>query len=772
MMSHITAAGRLMFRRIIGQIPDWNLRAVCASSLLFILLAGTNLYGQDGTLVGIVTDSTWSEPVSYSHASVDSATYGEIADENGVFVIAGISPGTHYLDVSRIGYSPITDIQFEISSNDTTFIEIELAPISYLSEEVVVTAANRTQSIKNAPVSALNVSRAQILQRSIQTFDQALDESPGIVVIRSSGSNVQSVSIRGASETAGGGSGNRVMLLIDGRPALSPESGGPLWTLAPLNSVHRIEVVKGAYSALYGSSAVGGVINVITRNPTSTPETTINLSYGVHGKVPAKYNFSGYRDFGSIELSHSQRVGRFDYLIDGGYKRNQGHREKSGFELYNLFGKFRYQFAPNRFLRLTANLNKINNDTPATWLSPDRAYEVADYKIDDYQYKTEGSVDLYYSAITNSDVKYTSRFYYYTNKQDFVFNGDPENDSTNINIGKQFLDASSVKTWRLGNMSQIDCSFPDDHYAIVGLDVKYDYTLGLPDSILYGEHNALEVGVYAQDEWSPSEQVTITAGLRFDYYEIVGDFSEINISPKIAAVYRPTEEFSIRGLFARAFRNPSIAERYIQFEQGGGLLFEPNPGLRSEKLVASFELGAKYSYQGKFSVDVAGYHNRYKDLISFVQVSKPLEPLTFMVVNLKEAVIQGFEASVVYRPLDWLGFTAGYAFLDARDISEDRVNDKLAYKPRHTYSAGIDVDYKRFGAYLRYRGRSEIEEVFIYPDSNPEAYSLLDLKLTYAFARTHSYWFSINNIFNTQYEELERYRMPGRNYSMGVSLKF
>ncbi|MCB0627341.1 MAG: TonB-dependent receptor plug domain-containing protein, partial [Saprospiraceae bacterium] len=86
---------------------------------------------------------------------------------------------------------------------------------------------------------------------------------------------VQAFSIRGASEVAGGGIGNRVLLLIDGRPALSPESGGALWNLVPLNSVERIEVVKGAYSSLYGSSAMGGVINVITHKPEAEPLTRV-----------------------------------------------------------------------------------------------------------------------------------------------------------------------------------------------------------------------------------------------------------------------------------------------------------------------------------------------------------------------------------------------------------------------------------------------------------------------------------------------------------------
>jgi iron complex outermembrane receptor protein len=111
------------------------------------------------------------------------------------------------------------------------------------------------------------VTRQQLQERGTSSFDDAFNSINGIVATRSSGSNVQSLSIRGSSETAGGGIGNRVLLLLDGRPAITPESGGALWNLVPLGAIERVEVIKGAYSSLFGSSAMGGVINVITRQP-------------------------------------------------------------------------------------------------------------------------------------------------------------------------------------------------------------------------------------------------------------------------------------------------------------------------------------------------------------------------------------------------------------------------------------------------------------------------------------------------------------------------
>jgi len=743
-----------------------------ALTALFFAFNTMPVSAQTGVLTGIVLDSDSKDPVSFAHISIDSAEYGTVSLDDGSFLVEGIPSGVHQVAISRIGYATKELFGVQIKNADSTALQIFLVPEAFISDQVVVTASRKTQSLHLAPASAAIVTSAQLAKKQLQTFDQAVDDVPGVVVSRSSGSNVQSLSIRGASETAGGGVGNRVLLLIDGRPALSPESGGALWNLVPLNSLERIEVIKGAYSALFGSAAVGGVVNAITRKPTAEPDTRIHLNYGFYGNPPPDIDYNVFADFSAIEFSHSKRAGKFSYLIDAGRKHNDGHRQKSGFILYNFYGKAQYEFAHNRTLQVAGNFNKIHNDTPATWLSPAQPYEVAEHRLDDFQDKKEFSIDVHYNAVTNSTLKYSSRFYYYQNLQEFTFNGDPLNDSTNINTGHQFIDESVIHTKRLGNVSQVDWALSDKHYALAGVDIKFDKTVGLPEISLYGRHNAVELGTYVQDEWSVLDNLIVTAGVRLDYYSIINEFSEVSFSPKVAFIYSIIPSVSIRGLYARAFRNPSIAERFIKFEQGGGLLFKPNPDLVSEKLTNSIEFGTKFTPTNNLSIDVSLYHNQFKDLISFIQVSGPLEPLTFMVVNLKTATMQGAELALNYRPCSWFGLRAGYAFLDAKDTSPDRYNDVLAYKPRHTASLSVDFKYRNFNLYFHGRGRSKIDEVFIYPDSNPDGYVLLDAKLTYSFKEKHQVYFAINNIQNTQYEELERYRMAGRSFSGGVYLHF
>ena len=725
-----------------------------------------------GMIRGQVRDVITGEPVDFVHIQLKESGVGTTSSSGGQFLLEGLSAGKYNLTVSFLGYQDTTLLDVEVQFGQTTSLEIGLHPVSLLIPEVVVTAGARSQSIKLAPASIGVITAQQIRSRHITTFDQVFDEMPGVVVTRASGANVSALSIRGASEVAGGGIGNRVLLLIDGRPSLSPESGGALWNLVPLSSVERIEVVRGAYSALYGSSAMGGVINVITRRAKEKPETRIHLNYGAYGPAPRSSEYVRFGDYHTMEFSHTRRHGRFSWLVDGSWKSDDGHREKTAFNLWNGFAKLNWDFHPGHQVQFSLNSNRMWSDAPATWLSRRLAYSVAEFKKDDYQDRTEWNADLLLKGVLGNKLSYSSRIYHYRNFSYFSFDDEPQNDSTNVNIGKQIVESYSVTARRLGNITQFDFFPGKRHYLIAGWDVKRDYILGVPDIYLYGERTALGAGFYVQDEFELHEKVTITAGGRFDVYQITGIQAEANFNPKLAVRYQPNSKLVLRGLLAQAFRDPPVAERFIKFEQGGGLAFMPNPDLRPEKLDLSAEIGASWSIKPGSTVEISTFYNHYRNLISFQQVSQPLEPLVYQVVNLRQAIMQGVEISLRHQFRPWLNTNVAYTFLDARDISPERLNDALAYKVRHTLGASAQAQYQNFSLQLNGRYRSRIEEVFIYPGSEPAAAFIACAKLTWQPKQGHHFYVAVNNLNNAQYEELERYRMPGRRFTAGIDFSF
>ena len=276
------------------------------------------------TLSGNIIDAESGEGLSYVNITFpDDPMHCTTSDLHGAFHITGLNQPHYKVIFSMIGFQTI---QLDSVSASSLPPRISMHPESYLTKEVVISASRKTQSINLAPASVGLVTRAQLLQSGTSSFDDAFNGINGITVTRSSNANVQAFSIRGASEVAGGGIGNRVLLLLDGRPAITPESGGALWNLVPLGVLERVEVIKGAYSSLFGSSAMGGIVNVITRTPDSTSHSDINLHYGAYGPAPVYTGYKRYNDFFGAEFITSRKLGKWSYLFDFAGKSNDGHR--------------------------------------------------------------------------------------------------------------------------------------------------------------------------------------------------------------------------------------------------------------------------------------------------------------------------------------------------------------------------------------------------------------------------------------------------------------
>ncbi|MBK9337806.1 MAG: TonB-dependent receptor plug domain-containing protein [Lewinellaceae bacterium] len=404
-----------------------------------------------GSIEGTIRDAETGEALPLASVRLLDAPFGGMAEPTGDFRLTGLPAGTYTLVASYLGYQDFVAKDVEVVAGQRHWIAMVLQPVALPVGEVVVTASLRSQAIKLAPASIGVISNKQLQERRITTFDQAFDDMPGVVVTRSGGANVQAFSIRGASEVAGGGIGNRVLLLIDGRPALSPESGGALWNLVPLSSIERIEVVRGAYSSLYGSSAMGGVVNVITRQADAVPQTRLHLNYGAYNHAPQSAGYRRYNDFHSVDISHSRQAGKFSWLLDGSWKSDDGHKEKTGFDLYNFFGKTTWAISPRRTLQLSANANRMYSDAPATWLSKRQAYSAAEFKQDDYQDRREFNADLYYAATPNDRIKYAAHL-----PLQFLavhFRQRPGNDGNEHQSRQTNRSSSTACTRRLGNVA-------------------------------------------------------------------------------------------------------------------------------------------------------------------------------------------------------------------------------------------------------------------------------------------------------------------------------
>jgi len=218
-------------------------------------------------------------------------------------------------------------------------------------------------------------------------------------------------------------------------------------------------------------------------------------------------------------------------------------------------------------------------------------------------------------------------------------------------------------------------------------------------------------------------------------------------------------------------------ELYFKKELFGGFDFIFNPDLKPEEMV-SVEIGFRKQYEKRFTLDVSAYINEYDNLIQYVNVGGGIYG-PFQVQNIAKAQISGLEFLIDYTgSLNMFKKTLGYSFgfnyslIDAKDLSKNRKDEFLPYKPRHLINFNTDLSYYDFNFNVTGKYVSEVEEDLFYKYEEPKAYFLLDMKISKKLFGQATIFFAVNNILNESYQELERTQAPNRNFNSGIRVEF
>jgi outer membrane receptor protein involved in Fe transport len=762
--------------------------------LLLFFLAGW-AYSQTGSIEGVIIDNTNDGVISNAVIKLESAdlskTLQTTSDILGKFKFENIPLSNYTLKVTRLGYKKTVIENINVSEGKISKQNILLTPIDIEIDRINVTASKIELTLKQTPSSISIVSSEEIKNKNSLTFDEILGDVQGITVFKTSGINVQSLSIRGSSDVAGGGIGNRVLLLLDGRPSLTGDSKGALWSLIPISIIERTEVVKGAFSSLYGSSAIGGVVNVITKKPTYKGFTSINANYGFYEPLNDSLKFTNnLLSFKGIDLIHSNTYKKLAYLLNLNYKKNDGHAQQTDYEFYSGIAKLMYDVVNNRDLEVTLQYTKSNSAFPHYWRKDPgglaQPYKTSPMYIGDRIKKETQSIDVFYTALPGPKVKYTSRFYYYKLYSLSYFN-------PNNFVAAQYAPPgealeTTIKSYNFGNISQIDYQFSNRNYFISGIDLQWNVVRSNPESILYGDQQMNNYGIFAQDQHklivdnSGNTILATTAGIRLDYNQFVGMNKFIQVSPKLSFLYSPQlngvlNNIAFRFLVGRAFRAPSIAELYFKKELFGGFDFIFNPDLKPEEMISA-EVGFRKQYEKRFTLDISAYINEYDNLIQYVNVGNGIYG-PFQVQNIAKAQIKGVEFLIDYNStMNLFKNTFGYAFsfnyslIDAKDLSKNRKDEFLPYKPMHLINFSTDLSYWGFHYNVTGKYVSKVDEDLFYKYEEPKDYFLLDMKLSKKLFDKATIFVAVNNILNTSYQELERTQAPNRNFNSGIRVEF
>ena len=261
---------------------------------------------------------------------VRGSLLGTASDDAGRFRIAGLAPGAAVLRVFARGYR---DTSVTVPAGAVTPEALRLEPAAWLLAPVVVTASRRAEAAPRAAVSVSVLSDAILAKRDVSNLEAALPFVPGVTF-----NGPGEMDVRGSTGVAGG-VGSRVLILLDGHPMLSADGGEIIWEALPLLDVDRVEVVKGAYSAVYGSNALGGVANIITAPIDRKPETVARVHYGLY-QIPGPYQFqSGAPSVYGVELQQSGSVGGVGVRLDGSREMSQGETQNGWYHRWFLRGK-------------------------------------------------------------------------------------------------------------------------------------------------------------------------------------------------------------------------------------------------------------------------------------------------------------------------------------------------------------------------------------------------------------------------------------------------
>jgi len=714
-----------------------------------------------GTIIGTVKEKGSNEALPGANMILVGTTLGAASDIEGRYVIRAVPPGTYSLRATVIGYLP-TLVSVKVAAGDTVRLNFTLNQTALDIPEVIVTASRKAQSFLETPASVSVVGSQRIQEQNFATVDGLLEFIPGVNMMSGQ------INIRGSSGYSRG-AGSRVLLLVDGVPMLPGDSGDIKWDALPPNEVDHVEVVKGAASSLYGSNALGGVINVITKEPSTKPVTAIRTTAGVYDEPyydewrwterTLTYNYQ--------DVSHSRAFGNLKVRGSLGRRESTGFQQNGHYHRFSGYLKAKYHFSPTSYFTAYGNYARDRHGDIIAWKSENDPYEVPDAATSDVTLSKKLQIGGTYRTLLNQKMTLQLRNAYYTNGFDNRLADDAANPFCTTHG-----DTIHVRAYKNDLEAQLDYEWGAKHATTLGGAA----TLNFIDATLYGEHDGRALAGYAQHEWRPNPVFTATGSLRFDYNYVDTGLKEYHLNPRLGLVYRLSPRSSLRLSAGRGFRAATMAELFT-CTRAGGFTVIPNPNLGSEA-AWSYEAGAQFVLNNLL-VNSAIFWNDYADLIEGDFVTKrSVQAIQFQ--NFNRARIRGAELEI--NGSFWarrLNFGLSYTYLDARELERrnsqtgalEALDGPLAYRAKDLLTGNVSLTLGQFsfGVDSRYVGR--IQRVRVYED---------DLRVSQKVTNLRAGWrrspveltLNAHNIFQYNYTQVERNLEPPRSLALTTAIAF
>ena len=763
---------------------------------LLPLLFSSFIFAQNATLQGKVTDAVSDEALP--GVTVKIGNTGTATDVNGQYSLA-LDPGSYEVSFIFVGYEVKTQT-VRLAAGQPTQLDITLSDANNLLQTATVTSGKFEKPLGEVTVS-LEVLKPRLLANTNTTsVDEVLTKVPGVSIVDGQ------ASIRGGAGFSYG-AGTRVLLLVDDIPALQVDAGFPNWDDFPVENISQIEVLKGAASALYGSSAMNGIINIRTGFAKDRPETEI----AVFGRVwndpkDARKKWWGHDTSGieqpletGLSFVHRRNVGKLDIVV-GAYTL---YRDSYNKDTYSRYGRitpnFRYRINDRLTLGLNTNFNIGRSGGFFIWGDgTTRAYQPglnsSTRSLGRLRYNIDPSVQ--YFDRHGYRHKLLGRFYSVHNNNSDQQSNDSRMYYGEYQIQRQWADIGLVATAGLVNMYTTvkaelynNANYSTRNLAgYLQLDYKLLKRLNLSGGVRY-EQNRLKSPEIVRI--SAQETDTIPNGVTKEAKPVC----------RIGANYQLGKATYLRSSWGQGYRYPTIAEKFINTSFGVGNTVEPNPRLISETgwtaevgLKQGFRLGGWQGY-----TDLTGFVSEYTNMMEFVldriEFLNGALAASFKSKNISPTRIAGVEASVAGTGQvgnGTLSLLTGYTYfkpqyktfgVEERRTSSDTSENILKYRFQHQIKFDAEYGWKglAFGAALNYNSfMKNIDRVFqlALPGVNDfrmahnRGFTVVDLRASYRFKNSFKISVLCNNVLNEEYASRPAQLEPPRSFALRLDQRF
>lgn len=652
-------------------------------------------------------------------------------------------------------------------------------------DTIVVTASGFAQEMRDAPASITVITKEQLQNKPAANLIDMIKDVEGVSVI--GGSLKPDISIRGLS-------GDYTLIMVDGRRQNSRESrpngsgGYEAGFIPPVEAIERIEVIRGPMSSLYGSDAMGGVVNIITKAVADEWHGSMGMGgiiqeskdYGNSANTDFYVSGPLIKDKLGLQVYGGLNYRREDHLQEGTPRKDDK----------NITAKL--AFTPVEGQKFLAEVGRSTQEHTST---PGKS--IADFSerggLKQKNNKSEVHNDRNHWALTwkgdwdeiNSEVS--------------VYQ---ENTVRKTNTGKwnkvnedwvMAYDARRPEVTNTVVDGKVTAFLPSNVLTVGG---QYQYAKLKDDSAIKNKQTVTEKitadqkALFVEDEFSVTDDLTLTGGLRMDDHEFYGK----HWNPRAYAVYKLTDEITIKGGVAKAFRAPTLRELSPSFgtsTQGGAAIMYGNRDLKPETSVTE-ELGIAYDHESGFSASATLFNTEFKNKLTSYQVAGQTDPLTglnmFIYDNVGKANIRGVEMASRIPVAEKWNLNLNYTFTDSERKSDDeKLNGKslkgqpLEMTPRHMANAKLDWQYRpdmNFYTQANYTGK-QVWAAQRNGASQPRERSgitTLDLGMTYQVMPNALLNFAVLNIANEKGDDIDtngNWQIDeGRRYWANLKLNF